>query len=292
MPEFETPEPISVVLELTVGDVSVIAGERTDTVVEVRPSDSARRLDVTAAEQTRVEYADGRLAVKTAHRWKSYSPFSDGGAVDVVVSLPAGSRVSGKAGLGTFRLTGGLGDCQIKTGLGDIHVEQVGAVELTTGLGEVSVQRATGDAELSTGSGQVQVGAVDGAAVIKNSNGDTRIGQVSGELRVKSANGDIAIEQPHASLTAKTANGDIHIGNVERGSVVAETGFGAVEIAIPDGIAAWLDLNTRFGRLHNALDAAEPPNPDGDRVEVRAHTAFGDITIRRSHPLTSVDSAA
>ena len=39
MPTFETPEPISVSLELGVGDVRIAASERTDTVVEVRPSD-------------------------------------------------------------------------------------------------------------------------------------------------------------------------------------------------------------------------------------------------------------
>lgn len=61
MPTFDTPEPISVTLELGVGDIRIVAGERTDTVVEVRPSDAARTSDVTAAQQTRVEYAGGRL---------------------------------------------------------------------------------------------------------------------------------------------------------------------------------------------------------------------------------------
>jgi DUF4097 and DUF4098 domain-containing protein YvlB len=117
--------------------------------------------------------------------------------------------------------------------------------------------------------------------VIKNSNGDSRVGEISGELRVNAANGDIAIEQSHASLAAKTANGDIRVGAVGRGSVVAETARGGVEIAIPDGIAAWLDVNTHCGRVQNSLDPAERPEPDDDGVEVRARTAYGDITIRR-----------
>ena len=57
MPHFETPEPISVVLELRLADIRVVAGDRADTIVEVRPSDSSKRDDATAAE--RVELAIG-----------------------------------------------------------------------------------------------------------------------------------------------------------------------------------------------------------------------------------------
>ena len=72
MPTYDTPEPISVSLELGVGDIRITAGDRTDTVVEVRPSDPANKDDVAAAEQTRVEYADGRLTVKAPKRLRRY----------------------------------------------------------------------------------------------------------------------------------------------------------------------------------------------------------------------------
>ena len=42
MPKFETPEPISVTLDYAVGNVRISASDRTDTVVEVRPSDDPR----------------------------------------------------------------------------------------------------------------------------------------------------------------------------------------------------------------------------------------------------------
>ena len=61
MKTFETPKPISVTVELGVGDLRVVASERTDTAVDVRPSDPSNRADVLAAEQTRVEYANGSL---------------------------------------------------------------------------------------------------------------------------------------------------------------------------------------------------------------------------------------
>jgi DUF4097 and DUF4098 domain-containing protein YvlB len=284
MAEFDTPEPIDLVIELVVGDVLIAAGDRPDTVVEVRPRDSARRADVRAAEQTRVDYSAGTLLVKATQRWRSYSPFSDGGGVDVQIELPTGSRVTGEAAVGGFRCTGSLGDCRFKTSVGDIHLERATAITLNTGVGDISVQRASGDAEIGTGSGTVRVGELDGAAVIKNSNGDCRVAEITGDLRVKAANGDIAIEQLHASLTAKTANGDINVGGVRRGSVVAETGLGAVGIAIVDGTAAWLDLRTGYGSLHNTLEAGPPPQPGDPTVEVRARSGYGDITVRRAGP--------
>ena len=63
MPSFDTPEPISVTVELGVGDIWIVASDRTDTIVEVRPSDGAKKADVAAAQQTRVEYANGRLLI-------------------------------------------------------------------------------------------------------------------------------------------------------------------------------------------------------------------------------------
>ena len=40
MPTFDTPEPITVVIDLSVGDVRITASDRADTVVEVRPTDN------------------------------------------------------------------------------------------------------------------------------------------------------------------------------------------------------------------------------------------------------------
>jgi DUF4097 and DUF4098 domain-containing protein YvlB len=289
MPAFQTPEPISAVIELIVGDVRIAAGDRPDTVVEVRPSDGTRRADVNAAEQTRVEYSSGRLLVRATGRWKSWSPFGYGGSVDVNVELPSDSRVTGASSLGTFRCTGALGDCRIKTA-GEIQVEQATAVKLMTGLGDINLERAIGDAELITATGDVHAAEIDGAAVIKNSNGDTRVDLITGELSVKAANGDITIERSRASIVAKTANGDIRVGAPGRGSVVTATGSGAVEIAIPEGTAAWLDLHTGYGQLHNSLDPAEAPQPGADTVEVRARTGYGDITIRRCISPVAIES--
>lgn len=282
MPTFDTPEPISVTVELGVGNLRIVASDRTDTLVEVRPSDAAKKADVTAAEQTRVEYAGGRLLIKAPRSWRQYTFRGGGESIDVQVELPAGSQLRAEAGLAALRCQGRLGECRYKTGIGDVQLDQAGAMQLRTGVGDITVEQADGDAELTTGSGAVRVDRIDGAAVVKNSNGDTWIGEVTRDLRVNAANGRISVDQAHATVAAKTANGDVRLGEVAHGAVLAQTGFGKVEIGIRDGVAAWLDLNTRYGNVNNDLDAAERPEPGEDSVEVRARTSFGDITIHRS----------
>ncbi len=280
MSHFETPQPISVELELRLADVRVAAGERADTTVQVRPSDPSKRDDVAAAEQTRIEYADGRLVIRAPRRLREFSPFSDGGSIDVEIELPAGSDLSGHAAAGGFRCTGSLGRCELKSGAGAISVDRVARAKLTT-VGDIRLGRVSGDAELTTATGDVRAGVIEGSAAIKNSNGDTRIGEVGGDLRVRAANGDIEVERSYGSVTAKTANGHIRVGSIHRGSLVAETATGRIEVGIADGVAAWLDLNTAFGHVHNGLDAADAPGSADEQVEVRAKTGFGDITIRR-----------
>jgi putative adhesin len=282
MPTFDTPEPISVTVEFGVGDLRIVASDRTDTTVEVRPSDPAKKADVTAAEQTRVEYAGGRLLVKAPKNWRQYTFRGGGESIDVQVELPTGSHLRGETGVAALHCQGRLGECRYKTGVGDIQLDRAGAVQLRTGVGDITLERAGGDAELTTGSGSLQIDGIDGTAGVKNSNGDTWIGRVTGDLRVNAANGRISVDQASGAVAAKSANGDVRLGEVAHGAVLAQTAFGKVEVGIRDGVAAWLDLNTRYGNVRNDLDTADRPGAGEDAVEVRARTAFGDITIHRS----------
>jgi Putative adhesin len=281
MPTFDTPEPISATIDLAVGDVRISAGDRAATVVDVRPRDPSNDEDVRVAELTRVELASGQLIVR-APKVRSWLRWSGGGSIEVTVELPAGSHVQGMVQVGEFHCDGRLGDCRIKTGLGRIRLDGARAVSVKSGSGDVSVEHATGDAELVVGSGDVRVRALDGNARIKNSSGDTWVGVADGDLSLSAANGNIAVDVARASVGAKTANGDVRLAEVERGSVVLETHAGDLEVGIRDGTAAWLDVSTTMGKVHNALNTADAPEPSDETVELRARTSVGDIAIRRA----------
>ena len=282
MPTYPTPEPISVSLELGVADVRVVATDREDTNVEIRPSDPAKKGDVAAAEQARVDFSDGRLVVKANLGWRQYALRKDEHSIDVDIALPSGSTVRGEAALAGLHTSGALAECRYKTGAGSVHVEQAAAATLRTGAGDLVVGRTDGAVEAVTGSGVVRLGSVGGTAAVKNANGDTFVGDVAGDLRASSANGRIRVERSGGAVTAKTANGDVALLEAAPHAVDLQTGFGAIEVGIPEGVAAWLDLDTKYGTVDNRLAAAERPEPGEAVVEVRARTAFGDITVRRA----------
>jgi len=281
MPTFATPQPISVTVEPVVGNVRIVASDRADTVVDVRPTDESNPSDIKAAEQTTVEHAAGALTIK-APKLRPLDFSNKTRSIDVTIELPAGSSVHGSTGVGDLHGTGRLGECRYKTGVGHFQLGHTGKLNLTTGTGNVVVERVDGDVEITTGSGRVNIAEVDGAAKVKNSNGATMIGTATGAVRVRSANGDITVDQAAEAVDAKTANGSVKAHQVVRGAVMLETAMGDIEIGIREGTAAWLDVKTRFGRVTNTMDARETPDAAADKVEVRAFTSFGEIAVHRS----------
>jgi putative adhesin len=280
MPTFETPNPISARIDVTVGDVRIRADDGGHTTVDVRPSDPSSPEDVKVAQQTRVECSGGQLLVK-APKLRSWRPRGTGGSIDVTIELPAGSELHGGGQVTDFGCEGRLGDCRIKTGLGRIQLEQAGTLSLKTGIGDIVVDHATGHAEVTAGSGDLRLRELDAGAVIKSSSGDTWVGTAGGDVRLSAANGGIAVDVARGSVVAKTANGDVRLGEVARGAVVLETSLGDLDVGIPEGTSAWLDVRATAGKVHNELEAAEAPEPSAETVEVRARTVAGNVTISR-----------
>ncbi len=285
VPAFQTPEPISVTISLVMGDVRIVASDRSDTVVVVSASDPSRPSAVKAAEQVHVDYSLGRLLIKEPRTWKHYTPFGGGESIDVAIELPVGSRVEADLAMGDFLSEGRLGDSRFTTGAGNIRLDETGPLYLSTGAGRVIVDRIVGRSEI-TGSGQLRIREVDGPAVVKNLNGANWLGEATGDLRCNSANGDITIDRALADVAAKTANGAVRIGEVVHGSVELGTAMGELEVGIREGTAALLDVRSQYGNVRNFLTASDGPKPSDQTVEVRARTSYGDIVIRRSESKT------
>ncbi|MDR7085247.1 DUF4097 and DUF4098 domain-containing protein YvlB [Aeromicrobium panaciterrae] len=283
MSTFPTPEPIDVTIDVAVGNATFIASDRTDTVVDVRPTNPANKSDVKAAEETRVEFANGKLEVHAPKGWKHYASFKgNSNSITVTIELPTGSTLHGDSAMGNFVAEGKLGNVRLKTAMGNIELDRTAALVARSSFGNITVEDADGPAEIHTSSGDLTIRKVAGKTQVKNSNGTTKLGQIGGDLHVRSSNGDITIDSADASVDAKTANGTIHAANVARGTVTLATAAGDLEVGIREGTAAWLDVSSSFGNVNNTMAATDGPPPSGDTVEVRGRTSFGDITIRRS----------
>jgi DUF4097 and DUF4098 domain-containing protein YvlB len=210
----------------------------------------------------------------------AYVSFRDWGLVDVTIELPTGSSVDAKTGAGSFRADGEFGEVSARSGAGDIYVDRASARHLVSGAGRLTLESCTGDTLLVT-AGDMEIGLIDGSAQVKNLNGRTQIGEVTGSHKVKSANGDIVIDRTHRDVQGRTANGNIEIGQLVRGTVSLATASGAIDIGIAEGTAAWVDVGTQYGQVHNTLEPTGGPET-GEKLEIRARTAFGDISVHRS----------
>lgn len=279
MTTFDTPDPISVQLDFgaSVANVRLIATDRTDTVVEVTPSDPNRSFDLKAAAKTEVTLT-GRNLLVLGSRQANW--FGSDGSVDLTIELPNGSKVAADSAHGGFHTEGRLGECRFTTYYGNLDLEHTGPLRARTGGGKLTVDHVDGDAEVTSSIGAVRLGYVGGDATIQSDHGTATVAEVTGALRV-TASGEITVERAQADVVAKSSLGDIRIGEVSSGSITIETADGELEVGVRDGVAVWFDAATNVGTVNNALTVMDEPEESEATVEIRARTHRGDILIRR-----------
>ncbi|MGW3668456.1 DUF4097 family beta strand repeat-containing protein [Streptomyces sp. NPDC005141] len=218
MQKFDTPAPISAVLDIPAGRVRLIAADRADTTVEILPADASKGRDVKAAERIEVTYDSGVLRIEAPEAKSRILGTS--GSVEVTVQLPAGSRIEAKAADAVLRGVGRLGDVTFEGAQGSVELDETASARLTLLAGDISVGRLGGPAEISTQKGDLSVTeAVRGTVALRTEHGDISIGAahgVSATLDVGTTHGRIhnALKNSDgaaAGLTihATTAYGDI-----------------------------------------------------------------------------------
>jgi hypothetical protein len=280
VPTFDTPEPILATIAMAGGSVRISATPDPRTEVEVHPHDERRSADREAAEQTRVVFVNGRLEVSVP-RNRLRMLLGAGSSVEVVISLPEGSEVDA-SGWADYTCEGPLGVTTIETSMGDIRIEESTRLRAHTSMGDISVERIGGDADLQTSAGDVRLGSLEGASVVKTSAGQITVREALGDTRLNTAYGDIRVDRATASLKAKTSAGNIRVGEATGGSVSLDTSYGQLEVGVPEGTAAWLDVNSQTGSVRSELRESDSPDEGDQTVEIRAHNHYGDVLIRRA----------
>ncbi|KUJ70277.1 hypothetical protein ACZ90_05140 [Streptomyces albus subsp. albus] len=218
MQKFDTPAPIAATVDIAAGRIQVIAADRADTTVEVRPADPAKSRDVKAAEQATVDYRDGILRIGTPAAKNQY--FGPSGSIEVTIQLPAGSGVEAKAASADLRGVGRLGDVAFEGSHGSIKLDEAASVRLTTAAGDVSVGRLGGPGEITTQKGDIQIAeAVRGTVVLTTQMGDVSVGAARGASasldagttygRIQNALKNTDGAAADLNIRATTAHGDI-----------------------------------------------------------------------------------
>jgi hypothetical protein len=193
MQTFDTPAPITAILDIPAGSIRFIAADRADTTVALQPTNASRGRDVKAAAQTTVEYADGVLRIEAPAAKHQY--FGPSGSIVVTVELPAGSRVEATSSVAEFRGIGRLGDVAVES-FGAVQIDEAASAHVAAYLGDVTVGRLTGPAEITIQKGSIHIGeATSDALVLRTQMGDVTVGATHGVS---------------ASLDAGTRFGRIH----------------------------------------------------------------------------------
>ncbi|ACU71695.1 conserved hypothetical protein [Catenulispora acidiphila DSM 44928] len=228
--------PFCVVLDISVGSIRLIAADRFDAEVEVRPGDAAESRDVRAAQRVLISNGGGVLRVDgepAGHRVLGIDP----GSVAVTVWLPLGSRVEAKAAVADFRGIGSLGDVTYEGAVGSVQLEEIASGRLAMQDGGITVGRLGGSAELSTQRGDIAVAeATRGTVTLRTQSGQITVGAVGGvsaTLDAGAPNGRIhnslqnsAGAEAELRIHATTADGDVTARSLEQPSAAVPADAG------------------------------------------------------------------
>ena len=283
MPTFPAPAPITAVLDQVAGAVHVVASDRDDAVVTVLPADPGRSGDAHLAQQTSVDFANGILTVGNDRSLRNVV-IGPRGSVAVTIELPSGSSVTGKLAFGSLDTEGALGVVDVTLSAGNARIEDAERLTVGASAGSIVAGRVAGPSELRASAGSVRLREAAGEVTIRSANGHTTVGAVTGSLTIVGGHGHVAIGRVAGTLVAKAATGSVRVEHLESGSVDLTTSYGSIEVGVPAGTAALLDVASKSGAVRNRLEPTGGPVAGEATAEIHARTGYGDIVVRRPEP--------
>ncbi|MGA4803341.1 DUF4097 family beta strand repeat-containing protein [Streptomyces lavendulocolor] len=145
-----------------------------------------------------------------------------------------------------------------------------GSVEITVQLPAGSHIEATAAAADIRGVGRL------GDVTVECAQGPLKLDETA-SARLTLMAGDITVGRLGGPAEIRTQKGDLRVCEAVRGTVALRTESGDITLTAASGTSASLDASTGYGRIHNALRNSDGHGAD---LEVRATTAYGDITAR------------
>ncbi|MBT1094219.1 DUF4097 family beta strand repeat-containing protein [Streptomyces sp. Tu102] len=216
MHKFHTPAPISAVLNIPAGRVQIIAADRTDTTVEIRPANPTKNRDTKTAEQTEITYTDGILHIHTPE--PDHQLLGHPGSVEITIQLPAGSHIEAKTAATELRGVGRLGDITFDGAYRHTKIDEATGVRITATDSDIEIGRLTGPAQITTARGTIRITeAVTGTLDLRTESGDITVGAATGtSATLDASTGYGRINNtlkndgtPALDIRATTSHGDI-----------------------------------------------------------------------------------
>ncbi|NNK91194.1 MAG: DUF4097 family beta strand repeat protein [Acidimicrobiia bacterium] len=237
-------------IQVSSGDVRVVAGDSTDT-IEVLLDGSESTVGRYTVEQhgDTIEIAPDKSG---ARRWSR---------VDVIVSGPPEMAL----------------EARLKSADLDVQVP-LRWLRVGVASGDIRARDISGDADIKTASGDVRLENVGGRCDVSAASGEIRIGTAMGECTVNSASGDVVVRSAADRARFRTASGDVTVGSCTGPECFSKTVSGDVRVGIPGGRTIDVDIRSFSGEVYNNL---KPSGEDKTgRLALKVTTVSGDVELR------------
>jgi hypothetical protein len=278
--EFEASGPIEIDVAIGAGRIEVRLSERTGVRVTVRHDGDAADQWVPglsgllnwvsgqfgtpaegspddAVRQTRIDLTASRLVVA------SPKPLPMRGVpLAIVIEAPNGSHVESKSGSASLVTTG-----------------SAGRLNVISGTGDVSVDRADGVASVNSGSAAVRLGPMMGGVRVKSGSGDIEVSSVGGRSALFTGSGDVWLGAVQSDVMVRTGTGDVTVADAACGAIELVTGSGELRVAVRSGTAAQVDLVSHAGQARSELDVSSTPPAQEPKLTIRGRTGSGNAVI-------------
>ena len=130
-------------------------------------------------------------------------------------------------------------------------------LKISTGNGEVSIERAGADVSASTGNGRVTVGQTEGRVNVSTGNGDVQVDGANGPVSVSTGNGRVSIATAKGAVDATTGSGDIDVrikALPVDGDMRFNSGSGSIRVMLPANYNGRIDAMTGNGSLSSDFE--------------------------------------
>jgi DUF4097 and DUF4098 domain-containing protein YvlB len=266
---FETHRPVSLLVEIGKGSVTIVATDTTESSVEVVGRD---------ADAVHVEQAGDQISVVAPRQRTGF--LAGDSRLDVSVTVPTNSDLAVRTGSADITVDGVVATAQVRSGSGDVQVDTLGGPAVVeTGSGNVRLGEARAELRIKSGSGDIEIGRTGAAVAVSTGSGDVEIGTSGGPTVVKTGSGDLEVVDAQSDVSLTTGSGDLVIRKTLRGRVTSKGASGDVRVGIVAGVPVWTDISTVSGEIHSNLTGAGRPAEGVDHVEVRAKSVSGDIVL-------------
>jgi DUF4097 and DUF4098 domain-containing protein YvlB len=193
------------------------------------------------------------------------------GGADLEVRVPAGSTLQVAVGSGRIVVNGITGSVEAESSSGPVTVQgNARSIEVMAQSGPVTIEGQTGTLDVTSLSGPVRVTAnvrqratieaLSGTVELLGSVGEAQVEAMSGNVRVANATGRVELEAVSGNVTVSGArlrgsvesvSGSLLVDGSVGGTLSLETHGGNVELRLPSGTNAEVNMETFSGGLRS-----------------------------------------